>query len=635
MNFLRMLNESAKYGHEGNAEEIYKLGEIDIVDVKRNGKLVKVKTGDIINVVNDAMLYMQKKFPYLYLFIRSCKVMYIPIYDSDICPTMCVDDKNNLWINLHYVYNDCAMNEDRVFGILFHEMFHIFLAHLLRFNEMFPAKVRKMMPLQLFKATNKKANIAMDYEINASMVADGIVSSDFWNLMNGLYKKEYTGKTWEQIYNEHGDKEYQEYLERCGVGVNEEEMKVLEAVEKAAKVLKDPASTEEDKARANRELQKAIDKILGRKSESDDIQDALENIKNSRLGNIGEIGDKMQDVIDDLYKDPSKMSESEINKLLEDIDEMAREIAKNTPQIAKTFRKSQEEVLEDIKKMRKTFRKSIKQMKENKMSKEEKKDIADNIKDSLEDIISSSVDKKRNEERRRERDEKKAAERKEAFKASHPLRKLIKILKNLMNLGEDPYDLVCEKSYGIMDLIVDELDPLTEKNISDITNDDVRDLKKYMSKLKDSLFTDLKALLDNKTILHKTEDDLHRVLDGVFEYVEEALFVSLFDENISDEGKSSLLRTSADKLRIIGKILKTQKAWRASDEFKEGFRETRDELMSLFKKDKKAVLKKLFDMGVINSAIAAGTFDKRSRELYDELVRDGIIQDVETSEIMY
>jgi hypothetical protein len=274
-------------------------------------------------------------------------------------------------------------------------------------------------------------------------------------------------------------------------------------------------------------------------------------------------------------------------------------------------------------------------MREQKMSKEEKKDIVDKIKDSLEDIISSSVDKKRNEERRRERDEKKAAERKEAFKASHPLRKLIKILKNLMNLGEDPYDLVCEKSYGIMDLIVDELDPLTEKNISDITNDDVRDLKKYMSKLKDSLFTDLKALLDNKTILHKTEDDLHRVLDGVFEYVEEALFVSLFDENISDEGKSSLLRTSADKLRIIGKILKTQKAWRASDEFKEGFRETRDELMSLFKKDKKAVLKKLFDMGVINSAIAAGTFDKRSRELYDELVRDGIIQDVETSEIMY
>ena len=371
--------------------------------------------------------------------------------------------------------------------------------------------------------------------------------------------------------------------------------------------------------------QKTMDKILGRKSESDDIQDALENIKNSRLGNIGEIGDKMQDVIDDLYKEPSKMTESEINKLLEDIDEMAREMARNTPQIAKTFRKSQEEVLDDIKKMRKTLRKSITQMREQKMSKEEKKDIVDKIKDSLEDIISSSVDKKRNEERRRERDEKKAAERKEAFKASHPLRKLIKVLKNLMNLGEDPYDLVCEDSYTIMEEIVDILEPLTEKNISDITTDDVEDLKNFMSQLKDSLFTDLKALLDNKTILHKTEDDLHRLLDGVFEYVEEALFVSLFDEHIDDGGKSSLLRTSAEKLRIIGKVLKTQKAWRASDEFKEGFREMRDDLMSLFKKDKKAVIKKLFDMGVIDHGVVEMTFDKRSKELFYEMVDNGEI----------
>jgi hypothetical protein len=628
-----MITESAKYGHDGNAEEIYNLGEIDIVDEKSGG-IVKVKAGDIINVVNNAMLYMQKKYPYLHLFIQSCKIMYIPIYNSDICPTMCVDDKNNLWINLHYVYNDCDMNKDRVFGILFHEMFHIFLGHMLRFNQMFPQGIRRSMSRDLFKAANKKANIAMDYEINASMVADGIVSDEFWKIMNGLYKKEYTGKTWEYIYNQYGDKEYKEWLERNGSRVSDEEMKILEAIEKAAKVLKDPTATDEEKARANRELQKTMDKIFGRKSDTG-IQDALEDIKNSRLGNIGDIGEKMQEVIDDLYKDPSKMSESEVNKLLEDIDDMVREMANNIPEIADTFRKTKEDTLSDIKKMRKTLRDAITQMRERKMSKDEKKDIADKIKDSLEDIISSSVDKKRNEERRRERDEKKAAERKEAFKASHPLRRLIKVLKNLMNLGEEPYDLVCEKSYGIMEEIIDILDPLTEKNISDITNDDVEDLKIYISDLKDSLFTDLKALLDNKTILHKTEDDLHRVLDGVFEYVEDALFDYLLNTSLDDSAKASVIQTAAEKLRIIGKILKTQKAWRASDEFKEGFRETRDELMSLFKKDKKAVLKKLFDMGVINSAIAAGTFDKRSRELYDELVRDGIIQDVETSEIMY
>ena len=121
---------------------------------------------------------------------------------------MCVDNFNNLWINMNFVYNQCAMNKDRVFGILFHEMFHIFLEHLLRFNVMFPKETRSAMNPELFRISNEKANIAMDYEINASMVADDIVSEDFWKILGGLYKKEYTGKTWEEIYTKFGDKEY-------------------------------------------------------------------------------------------------------------------------------------------------------------------------------------------------------------------------------------------------------------------------------------------------------------------------------------------------------------------------------------------------------------------------------------------
>jgi DNA-directed RNA polymerase subunit F len=195
-----------------------------------------------------------------------------------------------------------------------------------------------------------------------------------------------------------------------------------------------------------------------------------------------------------------------------------------------------------------------------------------------------------------------------------------------MKLGDDPYDLICAKSYDNMNEIVDILDSLTEKNISEISKDDVEKLKPHISELKDSLFKDLKALLDNKTILHKTEDDLHRVLDGVFKYVEDALFVHLLDTGLDDASKASVLKVAADKLRIIGKILKTQKSWRASDEFKEGFREMRDELMSLFKKDKKAVIKKLYDMGVIDHNIVLSTFDKRSRALFDEMVKDGEIK---------
>ena len=625
-NFLNIyqmypINESLKYGNEGNVEEIFKLGEIDIIDMKKN-EIVKVYAGDIIKVVNEALLYMQKKYPYLHLFLNAYKIMYIPVY-TEWCNTMQVDDSNNLWINMNFIYNQCAMNKNRVFGILFHEMFHIFLEHIFRFNKKFPKEVQSLMTPELFRATNDKANFAMDYEINASMVADEIVSEDFWKNMNGLYNKEYTGYTWEYIYDKFGDEEYKRWIALNGKKINETEMKILEAIEKAAKVLKDPTATEEDKAKANRELKKTIDKLLGRDRDAD-IQDALEDIKNTQLGEIGNIGDRMQDVIEDLYKDPNKMSEDQFNNLLEDIDNMAREMAKHTSKIADKFDKSEKETLNDIKKMRKTLLDAVKEMREKKMSRDEKKDIADKIKDSLEDIMTSEVFKKKNAEKRKERDEKKAEERKKAFKEAHPLRKLIKVLKNLIHLGEDPYDLVCEKSCDIMKDISDILDTLTELNLSEIKESNVEDLKPLLSNLKDSLFTDLKKLLDNKTILHKTEDDLHRVLDGVFDVVEKDLFVHLPNPNLDDDAKSDVLKMAAKKLRIIGKILKTQKAWRASDEFKEGYREMRDKLMALFKKDKKSLLKELYDMGLLDG-MAVMSLDKRSKALYDELVKEGKI----------
>lgn len=623
MTIFQTINESADRGFEGNGEEIYDLNEISIIDQKTK-KIVKVKTSDIIGVVNNARSFFRKKYPYLHIFLMSYKIMYIPVRPSKICPSMCVDGNNNLWINMHFVYNECDMDEDKVFGILFHEMFHIFLEHLIRFNKMFPESTKALMSPDVFSVANTKANIAMDYEINASMVADEIVSEDFWKIMGGLYKKEYMGRTWEDIYKNYGDKEYKEWLDRNGERINETEMKILEAIEKAASVLKDPSSTEDDKARANKELQKTIDKLLGRDAD-DDIQDILEEIKNTRLGDIGEIADKMQDVIDDLYKSPSKMSDDQFNDLLEDIDKMAREMIEHASEIAKTFDKSEEETIKDIKKMRNTLRKSVSQMREQKMGKQEKKDIADKIKDCLEDVITNEINKEKKDKKRKERDEKKEAERKEAIKAKHPLRRLIKVFNNLIKLGEDPYDLVCPTSHKTMKDIVNLLDGYTEKPLSEITKDDIEDLEFSLSKLKKSLFNDLKALLDNKTILHKTEDDLHRILDGVFEFVERALFVHLINPDLTDDEKSSVLAVAADKLRIIGKVLKTQKSWRASDDFKEGFREKRNELMSLFKKDKKAVLKKLYDMGVLNP-MTIMTLDKRSMALYNELVADGEIK---------
>jgi hypothetical protein len=537
---------------------------------------------------------------------------------------MQVDELNNLWINLNFIYVQCGMKQNNVFGILFHEMFHIFLEHIIRFRKMFPENELSSMPGQMLSILNTKANLAMDYEINASMVDDNIVAKDFWQKMGGLYKKEYTGLTWEEIYRRYGEKEYKEWLERNGTGISDDELEIIKAIEKAAKVLSNPQSTEEDKAKANRELQKTLNKILGKNSESD-IRDVFEQMQKTNLGSFGDIGEKLQKIIDDLYKDPSKMSDEQYNELLDDIDQMAREMAKNKSQIADRFGKSEEDTFEDIKKMRKTLRESMDKLRKGKLSAAEKRQVIDKIKDSMEDVISNDLAKEKNDKERKERDEKRANEIKEELKAKHPLRKFINVLINLNNLNDDPYYLVCDKSYDIMGDIIDILDSLTNKPVSEIIKDDVEDLKPLFKQLKNSLFNDLKALLDNDTIINKTEDFLHEILDEVFDYVESAFFSILLNTNLSEDKKISVLKMAAEKMRTIGKILKTQKSWKASDEFKEGYREMRDDLLALFKKDKKATLKKLYDLGVLNDTTVV-TLDKRSKQLYDELVSDGEIK---------
>ena len=617
-----MINESVKRSYEGNRSEIYNLGDIDII--QRNGDIIKVDAKDIIDVVDNAMFYMQKKYPYLYIFISSYKIMYVPVYPCRTCDTLCVDELNNLWINLNFIYVNCGMKQNNVFGILFHEMFHIFLEHIIRFRKMFPQHELSSMPIEMLSVLNKKANLSMDYEINASMVDDNIVDEDFWKKMGGLYKKEYTGLTWEEIYRAYGEKEYKEWLERNGTGISDDELEIIKAIEKAAKVLSNPQSTEEDKAKANRELQKTLNNILGKNSESD-IRDVFEEIQKTNLGSFGDIKEKIQNIIDDLYKDPSKMSDEQYNELLDDIDQMSREMAKNKSQIADRFGKSEEDTFEDIKKMRRTLRESMDKLREGKLSAAEKKQVIDKIKDSMEDVISNDLAKEKNDKERKERDEKRANEIKEELKAKHPLRKFINVLINLENLNGDPYYLVCDKSYDIMGDIVDILDSLTTKTVSEIVKDDVEDLKTLFKELKKSLFNDLKALLDNDTIINKTEDFLHEILDEVFDYVDSAFFSILLNTNLSEDKKISVLKMAAEKMRTIGKILKTQKSWKASDEFKEGYREMRDDLLALFKKDKKATLKKLYDLGVLNDT-TVDTLDKRSKQLYDELVSDGEIK---------
>ena len=160
-----------------------------------------------------------------------------------------------------------------------------------------------------------------------------------------------------------------------------------------------------------------------------------------------------------------------------------RSMAKNKSQIADRFDKSEEDTFEDIKKMRRTLRESMNKLRDGKLSAAEKRQVIDKIKDSMEDVISNDLAKEKNDKERKERDEKRANEIKEEFKAKHPLRKLINVLINLSNLNDDPYYLVCDKSYEIMGDIIDILDSLTNKPVSEIIEDDVEELKTLFNEI--------------------------------------------------------------------------------------------------------------------------------------------------------
>ena len=70
---------------------------------------------------------------------------------------------------------------------------------------------------------------------------------------------------------------------------------------------------------------------------------------------------------------------------------------------------------------------------------------------------------------------------------------------------------------------------------------------------------------------------------------------------------------AAQKMRIIGKILKTQKKWRVSDEFKEAYLAEMKRLMEIRKTGgDEALMKELLDLGVINPLC----LDEHGEEVY-------------------
>ena len=608
------LNEEKSYEElYSNEDVIESLGVVQVFDESKK-TYIEMDPSEIISVCSNALYKIHRDYPYLYQFITKCKLMYIPVYPSQIANTMAVDNNCNMWINLSFVYNKCKMDVDRVFGILFHELFHIFFDHLLRFQKEYPAETFAAAGREVYKKANMKANLCMDYEVNASMVDDGIVTADFWEVMNGLYKSEYTGMTWEEILHKYGDQEYDEWRKRNGESLDDLESKILEAIEKASKVLLDPDADDNDKRYARKELNKTLDELLGRRKEGEEtLQDVVDNLAKSKLADHGEVAMDLEEVSDDLNKSPEDMTTEELEKTLKDMDRLMDEIQENSDNIGRDFNKSAEDVHKDADEARNALKDAMKKLKEGGLTKDEKEDLIDKAKDALEDVISDSAEKERLAEKRKERDDKKEAERKEKLKKSHPLRKIIIVMKNLAELRQ--IDLISEETEGILKRCIDSLEPLTEKKLGDIKKADLKEIGEALNDLEDSLLPDLVALIKNETILQKTEEDMKELLEKVFDYVFDA-FRKIVDKTLNDDAKAALIKTAAMKLRNIGKILKTQKKWRVGDEFKDAYIKEMKRLVEIRKEGgDEALMRELIRLDVIDPMY----LDEHGVELYDKI----------------
>ena len=615
-----ILNEASTYESlYSNEDIIEKLGEVDIYDYEKK-TYVKMNASDIIKVASDALYKMQRDYNYLYQFITKCKLMYIPTFPSEITNTMAVDNLNNLWMNLTFIYNDCKMDSENVFGILFHELFHIFFEHLLRFDKKFPKRMFASAGPGVYKRANTKANLCMDYEVNASMVDDGIVPTNFFKDMGGLYKKEYTGMTWEEILDKYGDKEYDDWLLKNGETLDNVEKQVLDAIEEAAKVLMDPESDEADKRFARKRLQEKLDKIFGKQDTGEkSLQDVFEDLAKTKLADHGEIASDLEDVADDLMRNPENMTGPELDKTLSDINKLIDDIEENSDNVAGDFNKTADEVHKDAEKARQALKDAMKKINEGGLSKEEKKELLDKAKDALDDIISDETEKDRLKEKRAERDAKREAEKKEKLKKTHPLRKLLIVFKNLAELYD--IQLISENTRDILNKCIDDIDILTEKKFGDMKKSDLKNIGDHMNELYDPILADLVKLIENETILQKTKDDMENILDDVYKTVFNAL-KRIFDPGLDEDAKGSLIKAAAMKLRTIGKLLKTQKKWRVGDDFKNGYMDEMKRLMEIRKKGgDEALFKELYDKGVISPMM----LDEHGMELLGKLIESGEI----------
>ena len=124
----------------GNKKSILDLGKIKMY-IPALDKVMDVELEPIVKSVDMALGRIGSKYSFMYTYIQNSRPMFVltdPSLKECEHKTMSVDNLGNLWLNVHFIYNDLDCNVNKIFGILFHELMHNFLDHISRCQKILP-----------------------------------------------------------------------------------------------------------------------------------------------------------------------------------------------------------------------------------------------------------------------------------------------------------------------------------------------------------------------------------------------------------------------------------------------------------------------------------------------------------------
>ena len=607
INYLNSLLEGYSSGSNGNSKWLLSLGEIEIYS-DRLKKIVKVEARTFIKVVNQAMSMIEQKYPFMSGYLKHSKRMYLP-FNNEFCNTMAVDSDNNLWICLPWVYNRLNFNVDKIFGILFHELMHNFLHHNERASEVLPDSERmeimkKPNGKRILDMEHDKMNICMDYEVNYNMVADKIVSKDFFTKLKGTCDPSDEGladgvkvtdrthkKMWEIIYRESGNILYKYLKEKAGRRVSDRFIEALEAIKKYTDVTSDPNSSQRDIEEAREEMEDALDRLYGATERKRTIKTAFVKLQKTDIKKIRDIADSLVALIKDYTLPVEKFKEEDLSTTLSHMKEFERRLRQNLSDICFTFEIDEDEFKERVKKMYNTVIDSTKKIYDGRdnLSDVDKSVLIDKAYYSVINLVADEMAINDNETERAERErqrEEEMTQMRERLRKRHLLYSIYIRMMNIQKLydiaGNTGIERISDDTFVEIEKFTNELVAALDKKVEELTKDDFKESLVSLDELKKGITKDIFRLFDAHFYTDLTKDDLKNKINETFLALKR-MYATIYDNDYDESEKGGFVSEAYEQLGVIGRLITAKKIKRHSDEFKKAYMEEMKRLQKMYK----------------------------------------------------